>query len=78
MIQRSVTIDVVLTPKELALEFSNMDAKQQAIFFSELARVVEKEWEYPFCSQLQYLTDRSELTGAGREVMRQIGMYADD
>lgn len=75
MMQRKVMVDITPTPDELAFEFSNMGDEQQAMFFSELARLVEK-WDRPFCFQLQYLADHPALTDAGRALMREIGEYA--
>jgi len=74
MLQRKIMIDVTLTPEELALEFSNMDGRQQAIFFSELAMITDN-WEKPFCFQLQQLIDNPALTKEGRRIMEEIGEY---
>ena len=75
MIQRKTTIDVTLTPDELAAEFAAMGDEQQAMFFNELA-VITSKWNRPICFQLQYVTDHPALTDEGRRVMAQIGEYA--
>ena len=76
MIQRKLLVEITPDPDELAFEFANMGEEQQAMFFNELARIVDK-WDRPFCFQLQYVTDHPELTDAGRSVMRAIGEYAN-
>ena len=76
MIQRKVLVEITPDPDELAFEFANMGDEQQAMFFNELARIVEK-WDRNFVFQLQYVTDHPELTDAGRSVMRAIGEYAN-
>ncbi|MDD5487113.1 MAG: hypothetical protein PHW65_06125 [Dehalococcoidales bacterium] len=74
MFERKVIIDVTPTPDELAYEFAEMGAEQQAMFFSELARLVEK-WDRPFSFQLQAVTDDPALTDGGRFIMGKIGEY---
>jgi len=74
MFQRKAIIDVTPTPDELASEFADMDAEQQAMFFSELARITDK-WDNPFCFQLQAITDNPALTDEARYIMTQIGEY---
>lgn len=69
-------INVNPTPEELACEFSQMNDSQQAVFFNEIARLTEK-WEMDFCFQLQHLTDNKSLTNQGRQIMKQIGEYAE-
>jgi hypothetical protein len=74
VIQRKVTIDVILSPSELAHEFANMDNEKQAMFFNELANLTD-EWDKPFCFQLQSLIDSKSLTLGGRHIMETIGQY---
>lgn len=75
MIKREHTLVWVLTPEEIASEFAGMNDSEQAIFFSELARITG-EWNRPFCFQLQSLVDRPELSIEGRRIMEEIGEYA--
>ena len=77
MIQRNVLVDIVLSPQELATSFCEMDADQQATFFSEVA-VLTSGWERAFCFQAQYITDSGMLTDAGRSIMRCIGEYGEE
>jgi len=51
MITRREKIDITLTPKELANEFWELDADQQATFFEELAIISDID----LVMQLQYL-----------------------
>lgn len=74
MIQRKITVDVELSPDELAFEFANMGDEQQVIFFNKLAAITAK-WERPFCFQLQYIIDHPSLTKEGRSIMQEIGEY---
>lgn len=74
MLQRKIMVDVYPSPEELAFEFANMNDKQQAIFFNELAKLTSK-WEKPFCFQLQMLVDNPALTVEGKNIMKKIGDY---
>jgi hypothetical protein len=77
MTKRTVTVEVTLSPSELALEFANMNNEQQARFFNELAKITD-EWEIPFCLQLQAVIDSESLTLQGRRIMEAIGKYGCD
>jgi len=74
-ITQTFTVDVDITPEELAKEFSYMDDDHQVRFLNELAALVAK-WEAPFCVQLQYITDNDALTAEARRLMSSIGEYA--
>ncbi len=77
MITRKEIIQIVPTPWELAQEFSRMDDEQQAMFFSELGRIVSNNWRAPFVFELQAITESKLLSQEGRNVMHQIGQYAN-
>ena len=64
-----------ITPAELAKEFCEMDADNQALFFSYIAGEVGR-WKNSFCFQLQTITDSKFLTDGGRDIMEQIGDYS--
>ena len=64
-----------ITPAELAKEFCEMDADNQALFFYWIS-VEAKKWKRPFCFQLQEITDSKLMSPDGREIMHQIGEYA--
>ena len=74
MFERKTIINVTPTPDELAYEFSIMSDEQQAMFFSELARITEN-WEKPFSFQLQSIIDHPYLTKEGKSIMERIGEY---
>jgi hypothetical protein len=67
MFERKTIINVTPTPDELAYEFSIMSDEQQAMFFSELARITEN-WEKPFSFQLQSIIDHQYNNGGGKPV----------
>lgn len=74
MIERKVLVDVTPYPDELAFEFANMGSEQQAMFFNELANLVNRLTPFEF--QVRALTNHPALTDAGRLVMQAIGGYA--
>jgi hypothetical protein len=61
-----------LTPELMAVEFWEMDCKQQAEFFNHLDKI--SDFNFPF--QLQSITDEDGLTLGGRRVMQSIGEYS--
>jgi len=75
-ISRVLKIDNI-SPSEIAREFCDMDADKQALFFNWV-HFWSLEWKMPFCFQLQEITDSCLLENGGREIMRQIGEYAED
>ena len=76
MITRQVDVEVYLEPEELALEFSELFSRQQAVFFSELAKIVET-WDSRFETQLMAICESGSLSDDGRRLMVQIGEYAE-
>jgi len=75
MIERKVTLDLQVTPEELAFEFSNFNNEDQVKFFNALHEITRK-WSTPLCIQLQFITENQALTDGARFVMRQIGEYS--
>jgi len=69
------TIQVVLTPQELAEVFSGWDADKQAQFFNHAGEITDDR-NKPFCFQAQYITDSLWLNQAGRDFMAVIGDYS--
>ena len=76
MIERTRKITIKPTVKEIAEEFCDMCADDQAQFFNLIDEVSSK-WDRPLCFQLQSVTDSKWLTTAGRNVMENIGIYSD-
>jgi len=66
-----------ISPKECAFSFASMDSNDQATFFNEVADYVELNYKQQLCFQFQYVTDSPLLTKEGREVMTEIGNYAE-
>lgn len=76
IIKKLVSIDVEMCPFDLAKLFCEMDAGQQALFFSHVDALVD-EWDTAFCFQMQGVTDDGALTDGGRKIMRVIGEYSE-
>lgn len=74
MIERTIRTHIKPSPDELAFCFCNASSEEQAMFFNEVARIVEN-WDRPFPFQLEALRKEKCLTREGREVMRVIGEY---
>ena len=69
------TVEIELSPLELATVFCEMDAEQQALFFSHLYGLT-MEWEGNIGNQLQAISDSPMLSDGGRFVMGKIGEYS--
>ena len=74
-ITRTATIEIELSPSELAKSFCRYNEDEQAEFFNQIGKEVES-WGRCFCFQLQAITDSEELTDVGRGVMSEIGDYS--
>jgi len=74
-INRNINADIVLTVKDVAELFCQMDGEQQAHFFNCVAKEVEK-WNSPFVFQLQSILETEKLTTEANQIMREIGEYA--
>lgn len=71
-LNRTITVEVTPTAKEIAECFWSMDAEGQCEFFNHLSEV--SEGRMPF--QLQAVTDEESLTFNGRYIMQLMGDYA--
>jgi hypothetical protein len=76
MIKRNINAEIELTPNELAFEFCEMNADEQADFFNLIA-LLSASWDAPFCFQSQSITDSKKLTTEGRAIMASIGEYSE-
>ena len=74
-IERKLTIDVELTPEDLADCFCELYADEQAIFFNRISELVEK-WDTSFCFQAHAIESSGKLTNNGRWIMSVIGEYS--
>jgi|688.fasta_scaffold127756_7 hypothetical protein len=75
MITRSVYLDVELSPYELAQEFCNMDAEQQAMFLNHVASISE-DWDGTFVEQVQAIVNSNGFLNGANKVMKIFGEYA--
>ena len=75
-IERKITVDVELTPEDLADCFCNLYDNEQAIFFNSIAEEVAT-CGTSFCFQLQAIINSRILTNGGKDIMRQIGEYSE-
>lgn len=76
MITRNIEVVVKPTPFELASEWCDMDANQQAQFFAHIYELAE-DWVAPLPFQLQAITDCRSFDARCSAVMRTIGEYAE-
>lgn len=67
---KSITFEI--TPKDLANLWWEMDQKEQALFFNELACLSGESIRF----QLQYVTECNELNDEARKLMELIGVYS--
>ena len=74
LLQKTIDLSIEISPEQVASFFSTMDSEDQAIFFSEVARI-SGLWKNDIIFQLQYVTDSENLTDEGRELMVKIGEY---
>lgn len=75
-IERKLTIDVELTPEDLADCFCDLYADEQAVFFNRISELVGK-WDTGFCFQMQSIDSSEKLTIGGRGIMRTISEYSE-
>jgi len=68
-------VKINLKPKQVAKLFESMNSKEMATFFNELGNLIEK-WNHGFSFQMQYLTNKINLTDKARAIMNTIGQYA--
>ena len=73
-IERKLTVDVELTPEDLADCFCDLHSNEQAHFFNRIAEVVAT-WDTSFNFQLQAIGNSGVLTNDGRRIMSMIGDY---
>lgn len=76
-IKKRVEVEVEFTPTELGEMFASLDGEQMAEFFNSIAEEVAK-WELPFCFQMQYVTDATNLSKEARAILCTLGEYADE
>ena len=77
MVEKEVKISVIISPEELAKEFAEMEATEQARFFNQVARIADS-WRHSFVFQLSAVGHSGVLTQRARALMRDIGDYAEE
>jgi hypothetical protein len=68
MLKARVYFDI--NPKEMAEEFWEMDAEQQAAFFNRLGKLTT---DYSLYTQMHYVREMDNLKECGLHAMRAIG-----
>ena len=76
MIFRTIDIDITPTIVEFAEHFCEMDADEQADFFSTVAEL-SHTWKAPVELQLNNVSTSLSLSPDGRRLMEKIGVYAE-
>ena len=74
-IERKLTVDVELTPEDIADCFFDLYADGQAVFFNRISELVKK-WDTSFCFQAHAIEGSGKLTNNGRWIMSVIGEYS--
>lgn len=74
MIERKIDIEVEITPKELAEEFCNMDADQQAIFLNSIYDNF-REWDDSIQMQTQAIVNSKNFKYGAKKIMQIFGEY---
>lgn len=77
MIIKESQIAFKLTPEELANEFCEMDANEQAEFFNSVGFKTSL-WDKHLVFQLQAIVDTHKLSPNGRWFMRTVGEYGSE
>jgi hypothetical protein len=75
VLKKQVEAEFELTPKDAAVYFCEMNSKQQAEFFNEIAEIVKYEWGRPFEFQVREISSEGTLTDNARVIMKTIGEY---
>ncbi len=76
MIKRDVSIDIKLTPFELAQEFCDMDGDEQAMFLNFISQL-SSQWNIPLEFQIQNIVESNNFCAGANRVMRLFGEYAE-
>ena len=71
-IERKLTVDIELTPEDLANYFCDLHPNKQTVFFNRISELVEK-WDTSFFFQVQAIRNSEKLTSGGGEIMDIIG-----
>ena len=76
-IEKNLKILVDIDSKEIAKLFCKMNSDQQVLFFNEVAKLV-KEWNEPFCFQMQGIIDSDILLSYEvKDIIKTMAEYID-
>jgi len=75
MIYRDVNVAIEPDPRELANEFCEMDADDQALVFKYIAEI-SQHWTEPFGFQVQEIIGSKYFCSDAGRIMRILGDYA--
>ncbi len=75
-ITKTISAEFVLSMKDLARAFCDLDQNEMAEFFNEVDKDVQERWVAPFEFQLEGLRTAENLSNGGREIMRKLGEYS--
>lgn len=74
-ITKTVNAEIEFSGKEIGNMFCQLDEREQAEFFNEIAREA-KSWEGTFDFQMCQVSTHSKLSIDGRKIMKTIGDYS--
>ena len=72
----SKSIDIQLTPDELASEFFKLSASAKALFFNCLFNT-NPGWHDGFCTDMSKVQKNPKLSEGGKRVMKIIGDFSE-
>lgn len=72
-VQRNVTIDVAITPQELAAAFCEMGSEEQAAFFAAIKPITDEWPGAGLCSQSLFINQ--DLNDEGRFVLETLASH---
>jgi len=73
--KRNMDIIVELTPYELANDFCNMDADEQALVFAYIKQISDT-WTHSLSWQINAITLSNQFSDDANKFMRLLGDYA--
>ncbi len=71
---KEISVNIKLTPMDLAIEFCEMNADKQAEFFNLIAGILKK-WDDNLSFKLHAITNSDVLNSNGRNAIVSLGEY---
>jgi len=72
------TLQIKLTPNELAREFCEMCSDEQASFLNEVGRIAKDEWRRSMETQVNYIFKDGNLDANGKNFLNIIADYVNE